>query len=193
MKKLLTTSLIMLATMTVLTGIVYPLAVTGIAQLLFPSQANGSLVRVGGATVGSALIAQKFSAEKYFWPRPSAIDYNPVPSGASNDAQTNLALDTAIRVRREKFAAANHMSADAAVPVEMLNTSGSGLDPHISPEAALLQVGRVARARTIDSAMLAQLVRGRVEGRQWGLLGEPRVNVLLLNTALDAVSESKHE
>jgi len=174
--------------------VLYPLAVMGLAQVVFPSQANGSLERVGEVVVGSALIGQTTSDPRYIWPRPSAVGYMegaaadaPISSGATNQGWTSAALQQAVRERAAAFASAHSLSDDpAALPPDMLFASGSGLDPHISPEAALAQVARVAQARGIDQAQVAALVNSRVEGRQLGLLGEPRVNVLLLNLALDA-------
>lgn len=185
MKAHLFSAIKMFAVLTLLTGVIYPLVMTGVSQLAFPSQANGSLVEAGGKTVGSSLIGQGFASDTYFWPRPSAIGYNPLPSSGSNMAATNLALDTAIRQRRDTFLVKNHLPAGTAVSSEMLTASASGLDPHISPEAAMLQVARVAAARHVDTAVVSQLVREQTEGRQWGILGDPRVNVLALNMALD--------
>ncbi len=185
MKHVLLTSVLMLAAMTVLTGVLYPVLMTGIAQGLFPDRAKGSIVTRNGTQVGSELIAQKFTSEKYFHERPSAIDYNPMPSGGSNLGPTNLSLDTLLRARRDSFITLNHLPAETVVPAEMLGASASGLDPHISPDAAMLQVERVAHARGLDTSVVRNLVLAHVEGRQWGLFGEPRVNVLLLNVALE--------
>jgi len=165
--------------LTLLTGVAYPLAVTVAGRLFFPNPASGSLVSHEGKPVGSALLAQKFESARYFWPRPSAGDYATVPSGASNLGPTSDALRKAIEERRVKF------GADA--PVEMLTASGSGLDPHISPEAASQQIARVAAARSLDAAHVASLVAESTEPPQWGIFGEPRVNVLALNLRLDAL------
>ena len=162
---------------TLVTGIIYPLAMTGVAQLLFPKQANGSRITEQNKLVGSDLIAQKFESPKYFWPRPSAADYATVASGASNKGPTAADLKKSIDERRQKF------GADA--PVDLLTASGSGLDPHISPEAARSQITRVAAARNISIERVSTLVDETIEGPQLGFLGEPRVNVLLLNRALD--------
>ena len=162
---------------TLVTGIIYPLAMTGVAQLLFPKQANGSRITEQNKLVGSDLIAQKFESPKYFWPRPSAADYATVASGASNKGPTAADLKKSIDERRQKF------GADA--PVDLLTASGSGLDPHISPEAARLQIARVAAARDMSIQKVSTLVDQTVEQPQLGFLGEPRVNVLLLNRALD--------
>ena len=163
--------------LTLLTGIIYPLAMTGIAQLLFPKQANGSRIMEKGKLIGSDLLAQKFESPRYFWPRPSAADYATVASGASNKGPTSADLRKAIDERRTKF------GNDA--PVDLLTASGSGLDPHISPEAARLQIPRVASARSMPVQKVAELVDQSIEPPQFGFLGEPRVNVLRLNRALD--------
>jgi K+-transporting ATPase ATPase C chain len=164
---------------TILTGVVYPLAMTGVAQLLFPHQANGSRIVENGRLVGSDLIAQKFESPKYFWPRPSSADYATIASGASNKGPTSADLKKAIDDRREKF------GTDA--PVDLLTASGSGLDPHISPEAAHLQIPRVASARNMSIQKISELVDQTIEQPQLGFLGEPRVNVLQLNRALDQI------
>ena len=165
--------------LTLLTGILYPLAMTGVAQLLFPKQANGSRIVENGKLVGSDLLAQKFESQKYFWPRPSAADYSTVPSGASNKGPTSADLKKSIEERREKF------GNDA--PVDLLTASGSGLDPHISPEAARSQVPRVAAARKMSIQKISGLIDETIEEPQFGFFGEPRVNVLRLNNALDEV------
>jgi K+-transporting ATPase ATPase C chain len=163
--------------LTVLTGIIYPLAMTGVAQLLFPKQANGWRVMENGNLIGSDLLAQKFESPRYFWARPSAGDYATVASGASNKGPTSADLKKAIDERRAMF------GTDA--PVDLLTASGSGLDPHISPEAVRSQVARVAAARNISIQKLSELVDRTIEPPQLGFLGEPRVNVLRLNRALD--------
>jgi len=163
--------------LTLLTGIIYPLAMTGIAQLLFPKQANGSRIVENGNLIGSELLAQKFESPRYFWPRPSAGDYATVASGASNKGPTSADLRKAIDERRATF------GPDA--PVDLLTASGSGLDPHISPEAARSQLARVAAARNISIQKLSELVDQTIEPAQLGFLGEPRINVLRLNRALD--------
>ena len=163
--------------LTLLTGIIYPLAMTGVAQLLFPKQANGSRIIENGKVVGSDLIAQKFESPRYFWPRPSSADYATVPSGASNKGPTSADLKKSIDERRAKF------GNDA--PVDLLTASGSGLDPHISPEAARSQVTRVAAARNMSIQKISALVDQEIEPPQLGVLGDPRVNVLKLNLALD--------
>jgi potassium-transporting ATPase KdpC subunit len=181
-------AVVILFLLTLLTGVAYPLAITAAAQSAFPRQANGSLVTRDGHLLGSALIAQSTDDDRYFWPRPSAIDYNPLPSGGSNLGPTSAALKTAVDSRAAKIRAANHLAADASIPQDLLFASGSGLDPHISPDAAQLQIDRVAQARQFTDAqrtLLAGLVERSIELPQLGLLGQPRVNVLLLNLALD--------
>jgi K+-transporting ATPase ATPase C chain len=174
--------------LTLLTGIAYPLVVTGIAQGLMPDQANGSLVMKDGKLVGSSLIGQSFSDPKYFWGRPSAT--SPMPnnasaSGGSNLGPTNPALMDAVKARVQALRDADPGN-QQPVPVDLVTTSGSGLDPHISPAAAEYQLARVARVRNLNSDNLRKLVAEHTEGRQFGILGEPRVNVLELNMALDA-------
>jgi K+-transporting ATPase ATPase C chain len=179
--------LVLFALLTVVTGLAYPLAVTGIGRVFFADQASGSLVRRGGAVVGSSLIGQSFQEPKYFWGRLSAtapMPNNGAGSGASNLGPTNPALIDAVRGRIEALKAADPGNV-ASIPVDLVTASGSGLDPHISPAAALYQVMRVARARHLDPIRLRQLVVAHVEEPQWGIFGEARVNVLLLNLDLD--------
>jgi len=181
-------AIISLVLFTAITGLVYPVVVTVITQLVFPHQANGSLVVKDGKPVGSSLIGQPFDDPKYFWSRPSATSpfgNNAGASGASNLSPTNADLVKAVQGRVDALRAADPGNT-APVPVDLVTASGSGLDPHISPAAALYQVGRVARARKVDEAVVRDLVAKHTEGRQLGLLGEPRVNVLALNLALDA-------
>ncbi|ASL27498.1 potassium-transporting ATPase subunit KdpC [Azotobacter chroococcum] len=173
------------------TGLAYPLAVTGIARAVFPEQAAGSLILEDGQVVGSALVGQHFSDPKHFWGRPSATapqPYNAAASSGSNLGPLNPALVAAVETRLEALRAADPGNA-RAVPVDLVTASASGLDPHISPAAALWQVPRVARARGLPEAQVRSLVEGQAEGRQWWLLGEPRVNVLKLNLALDALGQ----
>jgi potassium-transporting ATPase KdpC subunit len=180
-------AIVSLLVLTVVTGIAYPLVVTGIAQLVFPRQANGSLIVVDGKTVGSRLIGQPFDDPKYFWGRPSAttpFPYNAGSSSGSNQGPTNPELVKAVQARVDALRAADPGNT-APVPVDLVTASGSGLDPHISPAAALYQIPRVARARKLEPDAVRRLVEQHVEGRQLGFLGERRVNVLELNLALD--------
>jgi K+-transporting ATPase ATPase C chain len=187
-------ALIIFLALTLLTGVVYPLVVTGLGKGLFRNQANGSLVKAqDGAAVGSELIGQPFSEPKYFWSRPSATSphaYNGAASGGSNQGPLNPALESAVRDRIAALRAADPDNA-APVPVDLVTASGSGLDPHISPAAAEYQVERVARAREMDAADIRGLVQRATDGRTFGLLGEPRVNVLELNLLLDAKSAAQ--
>jgi K+-transporting ATPase ATPase C chain len=172
---------------TVLTGLIYPLAITGLSQVLFQHQANGSLLTPNGKVIGSSLIGQNFSRPEYFHPRPSAAGdkgYDGMSSGGSNLAPTNPALqkrlaDSAAAFRKENPAFSG------AIPADAITASASGLDPHISPDSAFAQCGRVAQARSLSLERVRGLVQSHIEGRQLGFLGEPRVNVLLLNLALD--------
>jgi len=181
----------LLLLMTVITGIAYPLLVTGLAQAVFPVQANGSLLAKDGKPIGSALIGQPFTASKYFWGRPSATApqaYNGTASNGSNLGPTNPALADAVRQRIAALQAADPGNT-APIPVDLVTASGSGLDPEISPAAAQYQLARVARARGLPLAEVQALVARCTRGRQLGVLGEPRVNVLELNLALDALPE----
>ena len=174
--------------MTVLTGVIYPFFMTGLAQLTFPAKANGSLIMKDGKIVGSELIGQKFDSCIYFWSRPSAIDYNPIPSGASNLGPTSEKLKKLVAERRKLFATNNSITDTSAIPKEMLFASGSGLDPHISPEAALLQVERITKCRHLDNAQkqrLLQCIKDLTELPQFSCLGEDRINVLCLNLEID--------
>jgi potassium-transporting ATPase KdpC subunit len=188
MSKLLRQSFVLLLLMTVITGVLYPLAATGLAQLIFPQQASGSLIVRNGKPVGSVLIGQSFTDPKYFWGRPSATApnaYNAGASSGSNLGPTNPALTEAVKQRIAALRAADPGN-QALVPVDLVTASGSGLDPEISPAAAQYQLARVARVRGLDPARVQALVNACTRGRQFGLLGEPRVNVLQLNLALDA-------
>lgn len=188
MSKLLRQSFVLLLVMTAITGVLYPLAATGLARLFFPQQAGGSLIVKDGKPVGSVLIGQSFTAPKYFWGRPSATSpnaYNASASSGSNQGPTNPALTDAVKQRIAALRAVDPGNS-APVPVDLVTTSGSGLDPEISPAAAQYQLARVARARGLDAAQVQALVNDYTRGRQFGLLGEPRINVLQLNLALDA-------
>lgn len=191
MLALLRRAAVLLGLFTLLTGVLYPLAITGAARALFPAQAEGSLVRAEGRVVGSDLIGQAFDDPRYFWGRPSATSphaYDGSASTGSNLGPSNPALADAVKQRVEALRAADPGVAGVPVPIDLVTASGSGLDPHVSPAAALFQVGRVARARNLPEARIRELVERHVEERTLGLLGEPRVNVLRLNMALDVLS-----
>lgn len=180
-------ALAMMAVMTVVTGLLYPLGMTGLAQVLFPAQANGSLVAKDGRIVGSALIGQNFTAAKYFRGRPSATAPEPYNAGASSGANlgpTSEALIARVGDAAEKLKSENQT---AAVPLDLVTTSASGLDPHIAPAAALFQAPRVAKERGLAETRVRELIAAHTEGRLFDILGEPRVNVLKLNLALDAL------
>ncbi len=181
---------------TVVTGAVYPLVITLIAQAAFHNQANGSLVERDGKIIGSALLAQQFQTTNYFWPRPSACTYGTGPTGISASSGSNLgptsgALQTNVMNNASAFISGNNLPTNTVVPVDMVFASASGLDPHISPEAARLQVVRVAAARGLSQDKVKELVEKFVEPPQWGFLGQARVNVLLLNVALDQLAAQK--
>jgi potassium-transporting ATPase KdpC subunit len=192
-------AIILLVGLTLITGLAYPLAMTGLAQVLFPYQSKGSLVQRDGTVVGSELIGQLFTSDHYFHGRPSATNkpdpndssktvddpYNAANSMGSNLGPTNKALIERVQGDVDKLKAEN---GTARVPIDLVTTTGSGLDPHISPEAAFFQVPRIAKARNLSEDRLRQLVDQHIEGRLLGLLGEPRVNVVALNMALDRVA-----
>jgi len=193
-------AIVLLLALTVITGLVYPLAITAVAGAIFPKQAEGSLIEKDGKVIGSALIGQEFKDDKYFHGRPSATvapdpndstktvpaPYNAANSGGSNLGPTSKALNDRVREDLEKLKAENPSQ---GVPIDLVTTSASGLDPDISPEGALFQVPRVAKARNVPEDRVRQLVTDNTQGRLGGLLGEPHVNVLALNLALDAASK----
>ena len=196
MVKELRPAIVLVVALTIITGLVYPLVMTGIAGVIFPYQSQGSVIEQDGKVVGSALIGQEFTSDKYFHGRPSATvapdpndatktvpaPYNAANSGGANLGPTNKALIERVQGDVDKLKQENP---SAAVPIDLVTTSGGGLDPHISPQTAYFQVPRVAKARNMPEDRLRQLVEEHVEGRTFGLLGEPRVNVLALNLALD--------
>jgi potassium-transporting ATPase KdpC subunit len=175
---------------TVLTGIIYPLLVTGIAQVVFPAKANGSLIVKNNQVIGSELIGQQFDSVIYFTSRPSAVSYNPLPSGGSNYGLTNVKLKNLVAERRRTFNTFNQLDSLTEIPSEMLFASASGLDPHISPESAVLQIDRIARARNFNKEQKQELincVNKLSESPQFLCLGEARINVLLLNLEIDKI------
>lgn len=189
MFKELKPALLMMIVMTVLTGLLYPAVITGIAQVAFRDQANGSLITVNGQVVGSRLIGQNFSKPEYFHPRPSAAGtngYDPTATGGSNLGPTSEKLLSAIKTRVADYRKENGLDAGTLIPSDAVTASASGIDPHISPRNAELQTARVAKARGVAVDEVQSVVGEHTEGRTWGLLGEPRVNVLELNLALDS-------
>ena len=186
MKQQLRPAITLLALLTIITGVIYPLTVTGLAQVIFPHQADGSLIVIDGKTYGSELIGQQFDDPKYFWGRPSAAGYNAAASSGSNLGPMNPSLEEAVQARIDALHAADPNN-PLPIPVDLVTASASGLDPHISVAAALYQVSRVATARGLSEAQVTSLVEEYTEGRQFGIFGEPRVNVLMLNLALDGI------
>jgi K+-transporting ATPase ATPase C chain len=188
MKKQIIITLKYFLAITIFTGVIYPLFISIVAAVTFPSKASGSLIERDNKVIGSELIGQKFESDKYFWSRPSAIDYNPMPSGGSNYGPTSAALKKFYEDKMKNFDDKNFIKDSSAVPNEMFFASASGVDPHISPLSALLQVGRIAKARNFDEAgktKLYQLVNSLTEKPQFGFLGNSVVNILLLNLELD--------
>ena len=188
LRKQLRPAIAMTLVLCAITGLIYPGVVTGLAQLIFPRQANGSLVTVNGRVVGSELIGQPFTRPEYFHPRPSAAGngYDATASAGANKGPTDAKLADTLVAARVDSAVATDGATKGRVPSDMVTASGSGLDPHISPANARLQVARVAGARGVDPAAVQRLADAHTEGRQFGFFGEPRVNVLLLNVALDS-------
>ena len=173
--------------MSVLTGVIYPLVITGIAHLAMKSKAQGSFIAFDGRFIGSSLIGQKFEEMQYFWSRPSAANYNPLPSQASNFGPTSAALKKAVDARRKALMRSHDITDKALIPSELVFASGSGLDPHISRRAAYFQIERIAKARNMDKNVLKELVDSMVEERYFGFIGEPCINVLLLNIRLQGI------
>lgn len=190
MMKQLRPAIVLTLVLCVITGLVYPGIITGLAQILFPHQANGSLVTVNGRVVGSALIGQPFTRPEYFHPRPSAAGngYDGTASSGTNKGPTDRKLADTLIAGAVDDAVKQDGAVKGSIPADMVTSSASGLDPDISPANAYLQVGRVARARGADSTRIRALVESHVTGRQFGFFGEPRVNVLLLNIALDSIA-----
>jgi len=189
LKNQLRPAIVLTVVLCVITGLIYPGVMTALAQLLFPQQANGSLVRVNGHVVGSTLIGQQFAQAEYFHARPSAAGagYDDTLSGGTNKGPTDLKLADTLIAPAVDSAVKLDGATKGRIPSDLVTSSGSGLDPHISPASALLQVARVARARRLDASVVRALVERHVEGRQFGFFGEPRVNVLVLNLALDRI------
>ena len=191
MAKIFGRALIMLLVMTLLTGFIYPMAVTGLAQLLFADKANGSMIERDGKSLGSTLIGQNFNSPRYFHGRPSAAGndgYDAAASSGSNLGPTNKVLIAQVFKQAEKVRVENELGQESAVPADLVTASASGLDPHISPEAALLQITRVARERQLSEQEVRRLVERHIESPQLGILGESRVNILLLNLELDKIN-----
>jgi len=183
--KTILTSIRVLLVLTILTGIIYPLIITGVSQVVFPDTANGSMLELHGRAVGFRMIGQAFASDRYSWPRPSAIGYNPMPSGGSNLGPISTTLRDSVEMRAMKFGVPVK-----DIPADLLLASGSGLDPDISPEAAAFQIDRVVKARKLaetERPRIVSLVQSHIRYPQFGLLGEPRVNVLELNLALDSL------
>ncbi|NJK93631.1 MAG: potassium-transporting ATPase subunit KdpC [Bacteroidales bacterium] len=188
--KTIVISLRILLVMTILTGVAYPILITVIGQTIFHHKVNGSLVQKDGKVVGSELIGQIYDSTLYFWSRPSAIGYNPLPSSGSNLGPTSKKLKELVDIRRQEFTEVNKLQPEQQIPSEMLFASGSGLDPHISVQAALLQVNRIARVRNFNTSQkqtLLTLIAEKTESPQFSLLGEQRINVLMLNLDLDKI------
>ena len=191
MIRMIRNALMSLILFTVITGFIYPLAVTGLAQVIFPGQANGSIITKNGKAVGSELLGQQFDDPKYFWGRPSATTPQPYNGGSSSGSNQGPNNPDLLKAVQDRIKALHDADPDntARIPVDLVTASGSGLDPHSSPAAAAYQVQRVAKLRGIDDAKVSALVAANTEGRQFGFLGEPVVNVLKLNLALDSLGK----
>jgi K+-transporting ATPase ATPase C chain len=190
MKKILINSFTSLILFTIITGVIYPLLITGISKLFFNYQADGSLIKVNDKIIGSELIGQKFDTSIYFWSRPSAVDNNPMPSGATNWGPTSDTLKKTVEERRKNYASQNNLSPDLYIPDDAIFASGSGVDPDISVENAKLQVERIAKARNFDEnkrKLLEELINKLIDKPQFGILGDKRINVLELNILLDKI------
>lgn len=185
MGKLIYRSIMITLILVVITGVIYPLAVTGITQFIFPKNAKGSFIEKDGRIIGSTLIGQAFNKPEYFHSRPSAVNYDASSSGGSNLGPTNIDLINNVNDNISKILDENSNVYMSDIPVDLVTASASGLDPHISPQAAYIQVARVAKARGLDEQVVRELVDSHIKGRDLGILGEPRVNVLLLNLDLD--------
>ena len=192
MIKLTLQSIRQLVLWTLLTGIAYPVLMTLVSQAAFKDQANGSIITSGTNDVGSQLLGQQFTGSNYFWSRPSSCTYTTLPSGASNLGPTSGTLKTNVQANLDNLRAAHGLDSNAPVPAELTFASGSGVDPHISPEGAVFQIKRVAKSRDISEEQLTQLVKSLMETPQFGVFGEARVNVLKLNLALDNQFPVKH-
>jgi len=190
MKTIRTCLLVFIVTV-VLTGLIYPALITIIAQTAFRDKAQGSLIRNNDKVTGSSLIAQKFDKDKYFWPRPSAVDYNPMPSGGSNLSATSKVLRETIKAREQSLLASDRSKKESQIPSDLIYASGSGLDPHISPASALFQSDRIAKARHIEKKKLVDFINKVTEKRDFLIFGEPRVNVLKLNLLLDSMGRKE--
>jgi potassium-transporting ATPase KdpC subunit len=191
MKKQLLITVKYFAAITIVTGIIYPLFITLISIIVFPGKASGSLIEKDGKIIGSELIGQKFESDKYFWSRPSAVDYNPAPSSGSNLGPTSAALKKSYEERKKNFIEKNMIKDASTIPNEMFFASGSGVDPHISPLSAMLQVERVSKARNFDQfrkEKLILLINSLTEKPQFGFLGNSVVNILLLNLKLNKLN-----
>jgi K+-transporting ATPase ATPase C chain len=191
MKKQIIITLRYFLIITIFTGVVYPLFISAISVIAYPDKAAGSLIEKDGKVIGSKLIGQKFESDKYFWSRPSAVDYNPMPSGGSNSGPTSAALQKFYKDKQKNFSEKNSIKDISAVPNEMFFASASGVDPHISPASAFFQVERIVKARNFDNAKkekVIKLIDSLTENPQFGFLGNSVVNVLLLNLELDNIN-----